>query len=48
MIANGIGVEGAKTMKELLKENSTLKSLNLGSEEERKEKEKERTTNDRQ
>ncbi len=38
MTGNGIGVEGAKTMSEMLKVNTTLIALNLGSEEERKEK----------
>ena len=48
MTGNDIGDEGAKAMSEMLKVNSTLTSLNLWSEEERKEKEKERRVNDRQ
>ena len=51
MTGNGIGVEGAKAMSEMVKVNSTLTSLNLWGEEERKEreeKEKERRINDRQ
>ena len=39
LTANDIGVEGAKAMSEILKENTTLTELDLGSEEEeRKEK----------
>ena len=38
MTGNGIGDEGAKAMSEMLKLNSTLTSLNLASEEERKER----------
>ena len=34
MTDNGIGVEGAKVMSEMLKDNTTLKSLNLWSKEE--------------
>ena len=49
MTGNGIRVEGAKSMSEMLKVNSTLTSLDLGSEEERKrEKERKRSKNDRQ
>ena len=49
MTGNGIGVEGAKSMSEMLKVNTTLTSLDLGSEEERKrEKERKRSKNDRQ
>ena len=52
MTDNKIGVEGAKTMSEMLKVNTTLSSLNLGcEEEERKEKRKKREKrrmNDRQ
>ena len=41
MTGNEIGVEGAKSMSEALKSNTTLTSLNLCSEEEWKtEKEK--------
>ena len=40
MTGNNIGEEGAKAMSEMMKVNSTLTTLNLGSEEERKEKEK--------
>ena len=39
MTGNGIGVEGAKAMSEMLKVNTTLTSLNLACEEERKERE---------
>ena len=42
MTVNGIGDEGAKAMSEMMKVNSTLTTLNLGSEEERKER-RERT-----
>ena len=43
MTGNGIGDEGAKTLSEMLKVNTTLKSLFLGSdEEERKERKKKR------
>ena len=50
MTGNWIGVEGAKAMSEMLKVNTTLTSLDLGGEEERKEKRerKERRKNDRQ
>ena len=51
MTGNGIGDEGAKAMSEMMKVNSTLTSLNLRGEEERKEKEekeRERRMNDRQ
>ena len=49
MTVNGIGVEGAKAMSSMMKVNSTLTTLYLGGEEERKEKEeKERRMNDRQ
>ena len=51
MTDNEIGAEGAKAMSEMLKVNSTLTTLNLWSEEERKEreeKERERRKNDRQ
>ena len=41
MTGNGIGVEGAKAMSEMMKVNTTLTSLNLWSEEERR-KERER------
>ena len=48
MTGNGIGVEGAKSMSEMLKVNTTLTSLNLDCEEERKERRerKERGMND--
>ena len=39
MTGNWIGYEGAKAMSEMMKVNSTLTSLDLGSEEERKERE---------
>ena len=50
MTANEIGAEGAKSMSETLKVNTTLTSLNLWCEEERKRvkrkrKEKERRMN---
>ena len=38
--AQKIGAEGAKALSEMLKVNSTLTSLNLTSDEERKLKEK--------
>ena len=42
MTGNGIGVEGAKSLSEMLETNNALTSLNLACEEERKnEKEKE-------
>ena len=44
MTGNKIGDEGAKAMSEMLKVNTTLIGLNMGSEEEeRKEKEKGKT-----
>ena len=39
MTANGIGAEGAKALSEMLKVNTTLTTLYLGGEEERKERE---------
>ena len=49
MTGNGIGDEGAKAMSSMMKVNSTLTTLNLRGEEERKEREeKERRMNDRQ
>ena len=42
MTGNGIGVEGAKAMSEMLKVNTTLKELKMRCEEESKEKERER------
>ena len=39
MTGNGIEDEGAKAMSEMLKVNSTLTTLNLECEEERKERE---------
>ena len=41
MTGNGIGVEGAKSMSEMLKTNNTLTSLNLSCEEEGKNRERE-------
>ena len=38
MTGKRIGDEGAKAMSEMMKVNSTLTTLDLGSEEERKEK----------
>ena len=52
MTGNGIRDEGAKAMSEMVKVNTTLTTLNLWSEEEKKrerrEKERERRKNDRQ
>ena len=51
MTGNGIGDEGAKALSEMMKVNSTLTTLDLWGEEERKEreeKERERRMNDRQ
>ena len=51
MTDNGIGNEGAKTMSEMLKVNSTLTSLDLRGEEEKgiiQEKEKKKRMNDSQ
>ena len=42
MTGNGIGIEGAKSMSEALKSNTTLTSLNLSGEEEGRKKRKER------
>ena len=39
MTDNGIGDEGAKAMSEMMKVNSTLTTLDLSCEEERKERE---------
>ena len=47
MTDNGIGDEGAKSMSEMLKSNTTLTSLNLSGEEEgRKRKRKRKERND--
>ena len=47
MTDNGIGDEGAKSMSEALKSNTTLTSLDLESEEEReREREKREMMND--
>ena len=40
MTGNRIGVEGAKAMSEMVKVNSTLTTLDLSCEEERKERRK--------
>ena len=52
MTGNEIGAEGAKAMSEMVKVNSTLTTLDLSCEEERKEREerkkRERRKNDRQ
>ena len=52
MTDNGIRVEGAKAMSEMMKVNTTLTTLDLSCEEERKEREekekKKRRKNDRQ
>ena len=42
MTGNGIGDEGAKALSEVLKVNTTLKSLTLNSEEEKREERKKR------
>ena len=39
MTGNRIGVEGAKAMSEMMKVNSTLTTLDLSCEEERKKRE---------
>ena len=39
MTGNGIGDEGAKAMSSMMKVNSTLTTLDLSCEEERKERE---------
>ena len=36
MTGNKIGVEGAKTLSEMMKSNTTMASLNLSCEEKRK------------
>ena len=46
MTANGIGDEGAKSMSEALKTNTTLTSLNLCGEEEEREREKREMMNE--
>ena len=49
MTDNRIGEEGAKAMSEMMKVNSTLTTLNLGCEEERKERrERKERMNDRE
>ena len=42
MTGNGIGDEGAKAMSSMMKVNTTLTTLNLGGEEERKREKRER------
>ena len=42
MTDNEIGVEGARTMSEMLKVNTTLTTLDLAGEEERKRERRER------
>ena len=42
MTGNGIGIEGAKSMSEALKSNTTLTSLHLRCEEEEREREREK------
>ena len=42
MTGNEIGVEGAKSMSEMMKVNTSLTTLYLGCEDERKRKRKER------
>ena len=46
MTGNGIGVEGAKAMSEMLKVNTALTSLNLRCEEERKRMRRKRNKNE--
>ena len=46
MTVNGIGIEGAKSMSEALKTNTTLTSLNLSGEEEEREREKREMMNE--
>ncbi len=46
MTDNGIGDEGAKSMSEMLRVNTTLTSLNLRCEEEKKGNRRERTRNE--
>ena len=46
MTENEIGDEGAKAMSEMLKVSTTLKELNLWSEEERREKQKRQKENE--
>ena len=46
MTGNEIGIEGAKSMSEALKSNTTLTSLNLSGEEEEREREKRKERND--
>ena len=41
MTVNDIGIEGAKSMSEALKSNTTLTLLNLSGEEEERERERE-------
>ena len=52
MTVNEIGNEGAKTMSEMIKVNTTLKSLYLGSEKEikkeKREDNKRKRTNNRE
>ena len=51
MTGNAIGDEGAKVMAEMLKENTTLTTLDLSGEEEerrKKRKKEKRRMNDRQ
>lgn len=38
IVENGIGAEGAKVISEMLKVNHTIEWLNLGCEEEEKER----------
>ena len=42
MTVNGIGIEGAKSMSEAMKSNTTLTSLYLRGEEEEREREREK------
>ena len=46
MTANGIRDEGARSMSEALKSNTTLTSLNLSGEEEKREREKREMMNE--
>ena len=48
MTDNRIGDEGVEALSEMLKENTTLTTLNMGSEKERRKKNEEIRMNDRQ
>ena len=46
MTDNGILAEGAKALSEMLKVNTTLTTLDLGSEKEKEKEERERKKNE--